>query len=353
MSKAALLESLLDDSVLMTEELRKYKAVFYYLEGYPYGDHPKLRQLCSPFLNPGHRPSQRLRSVAWLGFAVGLRMNFIFRGILNIAFPWDFTIAKVMDIVRGKLRSELREWLNTMQELEAMLCLANYSYLNPQAVFPDISTDNMPVVLEAEALGHPLLPDKVKKRNDFRFENTGDIALVTGSNMSGKSTFLKTIGINMCLAYAGGPVDAELFRCGIMRVYSCIQIHDSVTEGFSFFYAEVKRLKRLLNELEQEELPPVLFLIDEIFKGTNNRERLTGGRSYIHALVKQNGFGIITTHDLELTQLEDEIKQLSNYHFREEVKDGKMVFDYRIHPGPCPTTNALKIMAMEGLPVRE
>jgi DNA mismatch repair ATPase MutS len=124
-----------------------------------------------------------------------------------------------------------------------------------------------------------------------------------------------------------------------------------VTDGFSFFYAEVKRLKQLLVELEKADPRPLLFLIDEIFRGTNNRERLVGSSAYIHALVRKNGFGAITTHDLELTQLENEIPQINNFHFREEVVDGKMVFDYRIRPGPCPTTNALKIMALEGLPV--
>jgi DNA mismatch repair ATPase MutS len=169
--------------------------------------------------------------------------------------------------------------------------------------------------------------------------------------MSGKSTFLKTLGINLSLAYAGGPVCAGSLRASLFRLFTCIKVSDSVTDGFSFFYAEVRRLKALLDELQKEHAYPIFFLIDEIFKGTNNRERLIGSRSYIRVLAGQNGAGAISTHDLELTTLANTLPALHNYHFREEVIDGQMVFDYKLHDGPCPTTNALKIMQLAGLPV--
>jgi DNA mismatch repair ATPase MutS len=169
--------------------------------------------------------------------------------------------------------------------------------------------------------------------------------------MSGKSSFLKAVGVNLCLAYAGGPVNAESFHTDLFRVFTCIKINDSIVDGFSFFYAEVRRLKALLDELQENHPFPLLFLIDEIFKGTNNRERLVGSRSYIQSLIGQNGAGLIATHDLELIKLADQFPDIINCHFREEVVDGRMVFDYKLRPGPCPTTNALKIMQMEGLPV--
>ncbi|MEP7290089.1 MAG: hypothetical protein ABI947_30440 [Chloroflexota bacterium] len=127
----------------------------------------------------------------------------------------------------------------------------------------------------------------------------------------------------------------------------------TVTDGFSYFYSEVRRLKALLDALYQDDPLPLFFLIDEIFRGTNNQERLIGSRSYLRALVGRNGLGIISTHDLELTKLADETPGISNDHFREEVIDGRMVFDYKLHHGPCPTTNALTIMRLEGLPVDE
>jgi DNA mismatch repair ATPase MutS len=135
------------------------------------------------------------------------------------------------------------------------------------------------------------------------------------------------------------------------RLFSCIRISDSVTDGISFFYAEVKCLKALLLALKAADAQPLLYFIDEIFRGTNNRERLQGSRAYIRALVEQSGVGLIATHDLELIQLAGEMPAISNYHFTDEVMDGRMVFDYAIRPGPSPTTNALKIMRLEGLPV--
>jgi DNA mismatch repair ATPase MutS len=181
-------------------------------------------------------------------------------------------------------------------------------------------------------------------------DEAGTVVIITGSNMAGKSTFLRTLGVNLCLAYAGAPVSATMLRTTLFRLFSCIRVGDSVTDGYSYFYAEVRRLRALLTALEQPGYP-LFFLIDEIFKGTNNRERLIGSRSFVRALVGHNCLGAISTHDLELVKLADTLSQVQNYHFREEVIDGRMLFDYRLRPGPCPTTNALKIMQMEGLPV--
>ena len=171
--------------------------------------------------------------------------------------------------------------------------------------------------------------------------------------MSGKSTFLRTLGVNLCLAYAGGPVSATMLRTALFRLFTCIRVSDSVADGYSYFYAEVRRLKALLGELARPEQMPLFFLVDEIFKGTNNRERLIGSRSYVRAVVGQNCVGFISTHDLELVTLADILPDVSNKHFREDVIDGSMVFDYVLRSGPSPTTNALKIMRMEGLPIEE
>jgi DNA mismatch repair ATPase MutS len=195
------------------------------------------------------------------------------------------------------------------------------------------------------------LPDVEKVGNDFIMQEGGQIFIFTGSNMAGKSTFLRTIGSNLCLAFAGGPVSATYLVTRHFRLYSCIRITDSVTDGISYFYAEVKCLRKLLSELEREEARPLLYFIDEIFRGTNNRERLIGGRAYIRTVADKNGLGLIATHDLELAKLAEEIPAVQNYHFREEVASGRMIFDYTLRPGPSPTTNALKIMALEGLPV--
>ncbi len=349
-----LLDSLLDDSVLISEELRKLKAVLYFLERYRYGNHVELKRLCKPFWAEGTRPSAELKRITLISFAVGLRMNPMFRVVLNLVLPWDFWLAQLLNRVGRNLHEKLVPWLEALVELEALNSLASFAYLNPEAVFPKLcfeKTQETSGVLRADGLGHPLIHEQQRKCNDFTLAENGDVTLITGSNMSGKSTFLKTVGVNLVLAFAGGPVIAKQFETLPFRIFTCIQINDSITDGFSFFYTEVRRLKSLLEALRSKHERPLFFLIDEIFKGTNNRERLIGSRSYIQALAGQNGLGIISTHDLELTRLADSISQITNFHFREEIEGGKMVFDYQMRPGPCPSTNALKIMQMEGLPV--
>jgi DNA mismatch repair ATPase MutS len=179
----------------------------------------------------------------------------------------------------------------------------------------------------------------------------GDVVIITGSNMSGKSTFLRTIGVNLCLAYAGAAVNADQLETRFYRLFSVIQVTDSLTDGISYFYAEVQRLKALLDAMELDHNLQVFFLIDEIFRGTNNRERQIGSRAFVNSLVGGQGVGLISTHDLELVIIADELPDVVNYHFQEEVTEGRMNFDYKLRPGPSQTTNALQIMRMEGLPV--
>jgi len=170
--------------------------------------------------------------------------------------------------------------------------------------------------------------------------------------MSGKSTFLRTIGINLCLAYAGSVVNATSFRTSLFEIYACIRVTDSLADGYSYFYMEVRRLRDLLQALERGTAYPLFFLIDEIFRGTNNYERLIGSASYIQALIGQKCLGVISTHDLELVKLADTLPEIHNMHFREDIIDATMVFDYILRQGPSPTRNALKIMQMEGLPIK-
>ncbi|GAK60764.1 DNA mismatch repair protein MutS domain protein [Candidatus Vecturithrix granuli] len=343
-----------DALMLLYDELDKFKTILLYLETYPYGKNIHLKRVCEPFYRSEQLPSALLKKVTWLTTAVGLRMNPLLGLFLNLVAPWDLYFSRQIEQCQQQCAVQFPEWVETWSELEAYISLANFAYLYPEYVFPEfmsnISTAEHPI-LQAAALGHPLLPVSQKICNDFSLDHSGKIVLLTGSNMAGKSTFLKTIGINLCLAYTGGPVNATAFQTGLFRIFSCIQIHDSVTEGFSFFYAEVKRLKVILDALRAEDSLPVLFLIDEIFKGTNSRERLIGGRAYIQYIARQPGFGVIATHDLELGQLEQQIPGLRNMHFRDAVLEGKMAFDYILRPGLCPTTNALKIMYQEGLPV--
>ena len=326
-----------------------------YLESYRYSDSPGLRQLCSSFLDQEKRPSRLLGRIKQVAAATGIQGNPIIWLLLNAAAPWDYYFAYQLNRYKSQVAAVAPGWLDTWAELEALSALANLAYLNPDYRVPVVASGDGSVqpIFSAKALGHPLLPDSAKVCNNFEVDRLGDVAILTGSNMAGKSTFLKTIGVNLALAYAGGPVNATALETNLFRLFTCIKVSDSVTDGISYFYAEVKRLKALLAALQADNELPLFFSIDEIFRGTNNRERLAGSRAYIRALVGKNGTGLISTHDLDLVALADEIETVDNYHFRDAIKEGRMVFDYRLRPGPCPTTNAIKIMALEGLPIDE
>lgn len=347
-----------EDANFISDSLVYLSAIFKYLESYRYGGHTNLKELCRPFFaEQALKPSTLLNKIARVAAAASLQKNMLLWLVVNVLVPWDFYFSYRFNQYRDRIADRLPLWLDSWFELEALHSLATFAYLNPEYTLPQVTeraTHDAQPVLQASGLGHPLLPVEQKVVNDFSMPEVGEIALITGSNMSGKSTFLRTLGINLCLAYAGGPVNASELHTSLFRLFTCIKISDSVTGGYSYFYAEVRRLKALLNAVEageQQQAMPLFFLIDEIFKGTNNRERLIGSESYISALAERNCLGVISTHDLELVKLEDKLPGIKNYHFREEVIDGHMVFDYKLREGPCPTTNALKIMQLEGLPV--
>jgi len=273
-----------------------------------------------------------------------------------LLIPWDLWFEKILDSYKARMNQLIPAWLDIWYEIDALASLANFAYLNPEYHFPDVldvdSSLKCPII-QASDLGHPLIPSGSKVTNTFNVNELGEIALITGSNMSGKSTFLRTMGVNLVLAFAGAPVNASQMKLVLLRLFTCIQVSDSLADGFSYFYAEVRRLKSLLDLANDGQNIPVFYLIDEIFRGTNNQERRIGSQSYVRALAKSSACGMISTHDLELAKLGSENHHILNYHFRDDVLNDRMVFDYKLRSGPSPSTNALKIMKTEGLPVEE
>jgi hypothetical protein len=333
----------------LDQELQKFSSLLIYLETYPYKPGSQVERHCDIFHSTPLRPSSFLRKIRLSTAGVGTRINPIAALVLNLFTPWDFAFAFMASRLQKQASHILPRWLETWTWLEALINLADFAYLNPGYCFPEIKPESHPA-FETVQLGHPLIPVEEKVCNDFQIDSLGTVILITGSNMAGKSTFVKTIGTNLCLAYAGGPVNAEKLCSLPFRLHTCIRISDSITDGFSYFYAEVKCLKRLLEKLAQGDDYPVLYLVDEIFRGTNNRERYLGSLAYIEALVGANGTGLIATHDLELAKLSQNHATIANYHFSDKIENGRLSFDYRVLPGPSQTTNALKIMEMEGLP---
>ncbi len=345
---------LFSDASYLSRSLDQFRAVLFELETYQYTPGSRLEEVCRPFLRSGRRPSQSLRQVSWIVSAVSLRSNPFLGLFLNTVLPWDMFFTFLLDRAKKRVRGQLPEWLDAWYELEALSSLANFAVINPDNTFPIIIAPEKLAerpVFEARAIGHPLLPAAARVNNDFLIQKTGELFIITGSNMSGKSTFLRTLGVNLCLAYAGATVCAEQLTTLPFRLFTSIQLSDSLDNGISYFYAEVRRLRALLDALQLPDELPLFFLIDEIFRGTNNRERQTGSLAYTQTLAGKNGTGCISTHDLELAHLSEIVPGIRNVHFREDVRGGRMVFDFKLRPGPSPTTNALRIMELEGLPV--
>jgi hypothetical protein len=341
-------EELLEHAVGLHHEMQRLSQVLRFIERQAARPGSAMARTCAPLLEPGRSPSSFMRHIARIFHGISVKAHPLIHLALNALCPWDLFFAFRLRQFQERVCTRLPVWLDRLAEVEAASALATFAYLHPDYVWPIPASS---VGVRSERLGHPLIPSATRVSNDIALEGLGMIQLITGSNMSGKSTFLRTVGINVCLAQAGAPVCAQTFTWSWSRLACCIRVNDSLDAGLSFFYAEVKRLKTILHATSDRDSQPVLFLIDEIFKGTNNRERLIGSRSYIKALSAGHGFGLVSTHDLELTDLEKEIPSLVNAHFQETVSNGALAFDYRLRPGPCPTTNALRIMELEGLPV--
>jgi hypothetical protein len=348
-------EELLEHAVGLHHETERLATVLGYIE-----QHAKRRDmaLASVWTNLIGKagPTLHLNRAARTLHAISIKAHPLVHLAINALGPWDLWFTRRLIQIQHEIKNALPQWLTCLAEVEAASALATFAYLHPNYAWPTPlvtagEQNGTPAAFHADRLGHPLLPAKTRMTNDVHLKGLGSIHLITGSNMSGKSTFLRTIGINLCLAQAGAPICAHSFEWTWSRLACCIRVDDSLDAGLSFFYAEVKRLKIILDATQKRTLPPVLFLIDEIFKGTNNRERLIGSRAYIAALSQGHGFGLVSTHDLELADLESTIPGLANAHFQETVSAGALEFDYRLRPGPCPTTNALRIMELEGLPI--
>lgn len=335
-------------------ELRIFQPLLTFLERYPYGQRVNLQEQCRVFLEKGSRPSQQLGKVKLITTLAGIRMNQIIGLVLNTVLPWDYWVAWLAHRRQKHMASVLPVWLKSFHELESLKAMGEFASLHREYSFPEVRVDSGEglAVFEAEEMGHPLIAPDRKVRNDLRIDKIGELLIITGSNMSGKSTFLRTVGINLCLANAGCPVEARTFCMLPFRLYTSIRINDSLEDGFSFFYSEVKRLRGLLEALRAATPnQPLLYLVDEIFRGTNNRERLIGSQAFVRSLAGENGVGLLATHDLELAGLADQLPGARNHHFSDQVVEGRLLFDYRLKAGPSTTTNALKIMEMEGLPV--
>ncbi|HET7133812.1 MAG TPA: mismatch repair protein, partial [Gammaproteobacteria bacterium] len=271
-----------------------------------------------------------------------------FMALLDVPLMISVQAAAAVESWRRTHRHAIAAWLEVVGEFEALDCLATYSYEHPGDPFPEWIEG--PPAFRARRLAHPLIPRSKAVPNDVALDDTTGLLLVSGSNMSGKSTLLRAVGLNTVLAMAGAPVRATRLELTPLQVGASIRINDSLREGSSRFYAEIVRLRQIFELCGRS--PSLLVLLDELLQGTNSADRRVGAQGIVRALVKGGVIGMVTTHDLALAEIDShDGVRITNVHFQDEIENGRMKFDYTLRPGVVTRSNALELMRAVGLEV--
>lgn len=310
-----------------------------------------LKELQEPFSGQNPKASREIARLSYIINQLNVRYN-IFSILLNLFGLWDLQWLYRLEKWRSRNGERLAGWFASLAGLDALNSLAALHYNHADWVFPEFSGETR---LTARSVGHPLIPATKRVCNDLEMPTEGHIKLITGSNMAGKSTFLRTIGLNIVLANTGAPVCARSFSAPRLQVFTSMRIQDDLHESASSFYAELKRLKRIIEAVEDHYDRPrqslsVFFLLDEILKGTNSRDRHTGSRALIDQLIRSRGAGLIATHDLELGDMERNSKgAMENLCMEVEVKNDELIFDYKLKKGVSKSFNATNLMKRMGI----
>jgi DNA mismatch repair ATPase MutS len=308
---------------------------------------PRLQALqneLSTYQLKGSRAVARLRTIVDL---IDSRDNWIVR-VLDVPLMYSVQVAFAAERWRRAHGHAVCSWLNVIGEIEALICFAAYCHEHPDDPFPDFVQGS--ACFEATSVGHPLIPTATCIRNDVTLSDGRHVFLVSGSNMSGKSTLLRSVGINAVLAMAGAPVRAQRLRMSPLHVGASIRVNDSLRDGSSRFYAEITRLRKLVELADRN--PPLLFLLDELLQGTNSNDRRIGAEGIVRALLNRGAIGLVSTHDLALADMGGSLNgQLLNVHFQEEFENGRMCFDYKLRAGLVTKSNGLALMRSIGLDV--
>lgn len=292
--------------------------------------------------------SKRLQKLSYIISQLNARYN-AFTIVLNIFGLWDLQWVHRLEKWKQQQKDLLPLWFDALATFEALSSLATTTYNNPDWVFPEIITNDQ---VAAVQLGHPLLHRDQRVANNVELPTKGHIKLLTGSNMAGKSTFLRTVGLNIVLAMSGAPVCAKEMKLPLLKVYTSMRTQDALHESTSSFYAELKRLKLIIEAVEVDH--QVFFLLDEILKGTNSRDRHTGSKALIKQLIQQGGAGIIATHDLELGSLEAQYNgTIENWCMEVAIEDDQLFFDYQLKKGVSKSFNATVLMKNMGIKIED
>ena len=285
-----------------------------------------------------------IRKLRTISAAFNIRYNPIVHQILCGLIMWDFHIGRMMDKWKQKNGQSVEGWIKAVSDMEELMSFAVLSRTR-EVSYPQVGA-NARVHVTARDMRHPLISPDTVVANDADFK--GGATIITGSNMSGKTTFLRTLGINLVLAYAGAPVCAGYMEADRMKIFTSMRVTDDVSNGISTFYAEILRIKTMVEY--RKENRPMLCLIDEIFKGTNSADRIVGATQVIRKLAGAGSMTLVSTHDFELCDLKAEDgTPAANYHFEEYYEGDQLKFDYKKKDGRCTTTNAMAILHMAGL----
>jgi len=312
----------------------------------------KLVRLQAALRREGIAPSQAIGKLERIVEHLAQRRNFVLRA-LDIFTFWSAQLVFAAERWQQEFGPAIRGWLDAVGELEALTALAAYAYEHPADVFPElVKGEGSPALFDAKDLAHPLLPASKAVRNDLKLGDGLQLIILSGPNMAGKSTFIRCVGVNAVLAQCGAPVRAARLRLSPLAVAASICILDSLSGGVSRFYAEIRRVK-LVVELTQGAVP-VLFLLDELFSGTNSHDRLAGTEFVVRSLVERNAIGMVSTHDLALARIPESMgERATNYCFEDRFENGQLIFDYKLKPGIVKASNALELMRSIGLGVGE
>jgi hypothetical protein len=306
----------------------------------------RLRELRTVLETEGQPPSKEIRRLVLLIEWLNSRLNPLFAAISPL-FIWATQFAFAIEAWRLRCGPHIGSWLDAVGEFESFSSLAAYAYEHPDDPFPEILESG--IHFEGEELRHPLLPATQCIPNSLTLSRDSQLMIISGSNMSGKSTLLRTVGVNVVLALAGAPVRAKRLRLSILAIGATMRVQDSLQAGTSRFYAEIQRLRAIMDLTKSM---PVLFLLDEILHGTNSHDRAVGAEAVIRGLIDRGAIGLVTTHDLALAKLADALApRAANFHFQDHLENGRMVFDYRLHSGVVQKSNALALMRAVGLEV--
>ena len=339
-------EGIIQQTAAKSKWLQTYQQLFAHVEN-PDFTSPHLQQLQQRLQHGNTKAADSIGRLSQLSANLNIRDNLLAWLIFNTTVLWELFFCIRLENWKKEWRGSIEEWFAILGEFETLSSFANMSYNNSGWAFPRIHSEFYH--LSSKELGHFLINPKVRVCNDIAIDRSGKILLITGSNMAGKSTFLRTVGINIVLAMAGCPVCAKELDTSVVHIYSSMRNKDSLMDSASSFYAELYGLKRVIDVVEAGK-QPVFFLLDEILKGTNSQDRHKGSKALLKQLLKHDGVGLVSTHDLDLCIMENDFSgQIENWCFEVQINAGEMLFDYKFKRGICQSMNASILMQQMGI----